>query len=149
MEDKKLNSNIPKRRKAKENPYNICRSAVTNEHFLFLVGRQREKHQLVKEKSFYDVFNGFELEDLKWLNEYDRHEEHSKLSDAALNKWALSELKPNDKIVYRRLHKEQLHNALTRLSRIQVRFFNRYFLNEPGCDKPGCRSPPSLDLFWI
>lgn len=36
-------------------------------------------------KKIFDSFNKFELEDISWMNEYDRHYEHSEIYESTLH----------------------------------------------------------------
>lgn|GEM_PF-4455117 len=79
MNSKKIN---PKRRKANDNPYTIFFRVETNEYLLTFNDGQGVKHEMLIDKALYNEFGGFELDDKKRLNESERHDERSELSDA-------------------------------------------------------------------
>ena len=83
-----MDEHHPKRRKDKYNPYTIKEQSGC--YFLSFQDGQGAPHELEITKALYDLFNAFELRDLSYLNEADRHIEHSELTEAALYQRALS-----------------------------------------------------------
>ena len=117
----------PKRRKAKDNPYTIFFCRDTGKYFLSFKDGQGEHHRFEVDKSLYDTFDSFELEDLSMLNEFDNHMEHSELTEASLNKRAFHESESVEEIVCKQLRNEQLHKAISELPAIQRRRLLLYY----------------------
>ena len=116
-----------KRRKAKDNPYTIFFCKETGKYFLSFKDGLGEHHRFEIDKSLYDVFDGFELDDLSILNEFDNHAEHSELTETSLNKRAFHKPESVEKIVCERLRNEQLHNAISELPDTQRRRLTLYY----------------------
>ena len=81
----------PKRRKDKDNPYEIfttgAGTSLVRYYIRFKDGTGSE-HCLEIEKDLFDLLDRFELDDLRHLNEVDKHYEHSELTEATLNERA-------------------------------------------------------------
>ena len=81
----------PKRRKDKDNPYEIfttgAGTSLVRYYIRFKDGSGSE-HCLEIEKDLFDLLDRFELDDLRHLNEVDKHYEHSELTEATLNERA-------------------------------------------------------------
>lgn len=68
----------PKRRKARDNPYSIFTEGImtANPHYyLSFQDSSGIRHCLQIDKELFDVLDQFELDDLSFLNEVDRHYE--------------------------------------------------------------------------
>ena len=120
----------PKRRKAKDNPYTISFCRETGKYFLSFKAGQGEHRRFEIDKSLYDVFDCFELEDLSLLNEFDNHTEHSELTDASLNKRVFHKPESVEDAVIRKLQDEVLHKAIAELPDIQRRRLTLYYFGE-------------------
>jgi len=127
LEEKQLKKDNPKRRKAKDNPYTIFFCRETGKYFLSFKDGKGEHHRFEIDKSLYDTFDSFELEDLSMLNEFDNHTEHSELTEASLNRRALHKPESVEDTVCRRLRNEQLHNAIFKLPDTQRRRLLLYY----------------------
>lgn len=73
----------PKRRKYRDNPYTL-RLVDKHYHILFKDGENIPRTIEVSENIF-DVFNQFEFDVLKELNEFDRHIEHKELFEESID----------------------------------------------------------------
>lgn len=127
MKKKKDN---PKRRKAKDNPYTIFFCRETGKYFLSFKDGQGEHHHFEIEKSLYDEFDGFELEDLSVLNEFDNHTEHSELTEGSLNKRAFHKPESVEDAVIYKLQSESLRKAIVELPEMQRRRLTLYYFCE-------------------
>lgn len=127
MKKKKDN---PKRRKAQDNPYTIFFCRETGKYFLSFKDGQGEHHHFEIEKSLYDEFDGFELEDLSVLNEFDNHTEHSELTEGSLNKRAFHKPESVEDAVIHKLQDESLRKAITGLPETQRRRLTLYYFGE-------------------
>lgn len=116
-----MNYEHPKRRKSKDNPYTILYDQETDKHYISFRDGQGAQHSFEIDKTLYDTFNGFELEDVSAMNEFDRHIKHSELTEATLNKRAFHKPKTVEEIVNDRMGSEQLYRAILELPEIQKR----------------------------
>ena len=81
----------PKRRRDKENPYEICTAGINTAHpryFLAFTDGSNVKRWMEIDKTLFDVCNEFELDDLSFFNEVGRHYEQSEVTKATLNRRA-------------------------------------------------------------
>lgn len=125
-----MNNDKPKRRKSKDNPYTIFYSKETDKYYLSFQDGQMVRHRMEIDKTFYDLFDGFELEDLSELNEFDRHIEHSDLTEFTLNRRAVDKPKTTEDIAYEHIRNEQLHEAISELPEIQKRRLLLYYFGD-------------------
>lgn len=120
----------PKRRKAKDNPYTTFFCRATGKYFLSFKDGQGEHHHFEIDKSLYDEFDSFELDDLSMLNEFDNHTEHSELTDASLNKRAFHKPESVEDTVIHKLQDELLHKEIAKLPETQRRRLRLYYFGE-------------------
>ena len=88
----------PKRRRDEENPYEIYTAGINTAHpryFLAFTDGDKVKRWMEIDKTLFDAFNEFELDDLSFFNEVDRHYEKSDVTEATLNKRAV---KPQESV---------------------------------------------------
>ena len=74
----------PKRRKDKYNPYTL--SLVDGKCYLSFKDGQGFPHKLELDVKLYALFDRFELDDLYFLNEQERHLDQTELSEALLSR---------------------------------------------------------------
>lgn len=115
----------PKRKKDKYNPYVIYKKE--GQAFLSFKDGQGNGHTLEINKGLYEVFNLFELQDIKYLNVLSRHIEHSEVWDSTLNRRALEQPESTEEIVIKKIQKETLHRAICELPQIQKRRLVLYY----------------------
>lgn len=123
----------PKRRKDKDNPYelfSVGNGTPEARYFIRFKDGQGVEHSMQIEKSLFDMLDGFELEDLSYLNEVDNHYEHSELTESALHERALAVSPPIDAIVSLKMAREELHRAIQSLPEIQRRRLILYYFGE-------------------
>ena len=65
--------------------------------------------------------------DIKELNEYDRHIEHSEIFENNLESRALNKQIPTDEIVENKINKEKLRDAIQELPKIQRERLKKYY----------------------
>ena len=80
----------PKRRKDKYNPYTL--SLVDGKCYLSFKDGQGFPHKLELDVKLYALFDRFELDDLSFLNEQERHLDQTELSEALLWRWIMRSL---------------------------------------------------------
>lgn len=119
----------PKRRKYKDNPYtlNYC-----EERNIYIVAFKDVKGHLQKvevSKEVYQAFDRFELDDIKELNEYDRHIEHSEIFENNLTERAMDKPMLVDEIVENQIINEELKKAIQNLPEIQRNRLKKYYFD--------------------
>lgn len=116
-----------KRRKIKGNPYTISYSEENDTYSLSFI-RNHKKEKIIISKMLYEEFNKFELDDKSYMNKYDRHIEHSELTENSLNARMSNEKLYTEDIVLQKIQNENLHIAISKLPKIQRnRLINYYF----------------------
>lgn len=123
----------PKRRKDKDNPYELFSVGIDTpaaRYYIRFKDGQGVKHCLEIKKELFDVLDGFELEDLSYLNEVDNHYERSELTEASLNERAFEAPPPIEAIVSLKMEREELHRAIQSLPEIQRRRLILYYFGE-------------------
>ena len=101
------------------------------------------KYEITEE--LYDAFNSFELEDLSYLNVWDRHMEQSEIWESTLNERAVDVQESVEDIVIRNLQNEKVHRAIDMLPEVQRRRVKMYFFDgmtyEEIAAKEKCKHP--------
>lgn len=132
----------PKRRKAKDNPYNIFTVGIeTNDphYYVSFIDTQGVPICMEISKDVYTTLNQFELDDLSYLNEINNHYCLSELTDEVICKKSFF---ASYDVIDSIFCYEKLHNAIKQLSEIQERrlryyYFDGYTLEEIA-KKEGC-----------
>ena len=138
----------PARRKDKDNPYEIFSVGIgtDNPHF-YVSFKDGQGVQICMEidKAVFDLLDRFELDDLSFLNEWDRHIEHSELTEASLQARAVSDMESVEITAYKTMRNEQLRRAIATLPEVQRRRLVMYYFDgltyEEIADKEGCTHP--------
>ena len=121
----------PKRRKAEDNPYTLSESvdtSLTSHYYISFTDGQGKKSRLEISQELFSTFDRFELEDLSFLNEVDKHYEHSELTEATLNARALHKPDTVEEMVFHRTQNEVLREAIAHLPQTQrTRLILYYF----------------------
>lgn len=81
-------------------------------------------------KDLFDSLDRFELEDLSFMNEVDRHYEQSEQTEASLNKRALKKQDSVEEEVQQRMELQALYLAISNLPEIQRRRLVLYYFGE-------------------
>ena len=120
----------PKRRRKKDNPYNIEKDSKQNKYLVTFKDSRNQKIIIQISSELFYLFNEFELDDLSELNEYDNHIEHSELVENNLYKRAIHKDESIEDIIIRKFENIELYNAIIQLPEIQQRrIFMYYFSN--------------------
>ena len=135
-----MKGNHPKRRRDKYNPYRICE--MKGRFYVSFKDGQGVLHEFEISEQLYRAFDSFELEDLSYLNVWDRHLEQSEIYEETLNKRAVRMPPDVEETVLNRLLVEQLHGAIRELPQKQKRrlvlhYFDGMTLQEIA-DREGC-----------
>lgn len=130
----------PKRRKDKYNPYTICEKE--GKYYLTFRDGQGVQHDMEIEKELFDMLDRFELDDLVFLNEWDRHIEQFEQTEQSLNRRSFYKAEAVEDLVFRRLEYQQLHRAISELPEIQRRRLTLYYFRgltyEQIAEMEGC-----------
>lgn len=137
MEDINMNKShqqniysIKKRRKDKNNPYTIFStgSDIGDHHyFISFTGTNGIQLCIEVSKELFDQFDQWELEDLSFLHEVERHYEQSELTDQSLYKRALQKPMTPENIVFQEIERKELIKAMSTLTDVQYRRLIMYF----------------------
>lgn len=130
----------PKRRKDKSNPYRIYE--LDGLYYIAFRDGQGIFHKLEIPEWLYRTFDTFELEDLSYLNVWDRHIEQSEVWDSTLNMRAVQKAESVEDTVIRRCEREELYAAINQLpekqrKRLLLHFFEGMTFREIA-GKEGC-----------
>jgi RNA polymerase sigma-70 factor (ECF subfamily) len=118
-------NNRPKRRKSSDNPYTL---QIINNTYVVIFKDSSNKNQIIEvSKEVFNEMNQFELDDLKELNEFDRHTEHSELLDNTIYKRAVIKNDEPMDIIERQIITEDLKSEIAKLPEIQKRRIIKYF----------------------
>lgn len=97
------------------------------------------------EKEIFDLLDRFELDDLSFLNEWERHIEHSELTEVELYARAIVDVESVEITAYKRIRNEQLHRAIADLPEVQRRRLVMYYFDsltyEEIAEREGCTHP--------
>ena len=123
----KMDDRHPKRRKDKYNPYTL--SLVDGKCYLSFKDGQGFPHKLELDVKLYALFDRFELDDLSFLNEQERHLDQTELSEALLSRRVPENQATVEDAVYESLQTQALREGIRRLPEIQKRRLQMYFFD--------------------
>lgn len=115
----------PKRRKDKYNPYTLTK--IKDKHILSFRDGQGVLQEITINRELFELLDRFELDDLSYLNEVDRHYEHSELTEISLYNRATALPESVEDAVLRNLQYEALYNAIWKLPEAQRRRLIFYY----------------------
>jgi DNA-directed RNA polymerase specialized sigma subunit, sigma24 homolog len=118
----------PKRRKDKDNPYELFTVGFGTPEPLYFIrfkDGQEIEHCMEIQKSLFDLLDSFELEDLRFLNEQDRHYDLREPFDPQLQEQSAA---PDvEETVLNRIQYKDLYKAINTLTAIQRRRIILYY----------------------
>lgn len=117
----------PKRRRKMDNPYNL---KMINNSYYIIFKSNNKYNEVEVTKEIFDLMDRFELDDLKELNEFDRHIEHSELTEQTLNNRMLLKQESIEDLIIRKISFEDLKRAINMLPEVQQRRIKLYYFNE-------------------
>ena len=123
----------PKRRRAKDNPYEIYTVGIHTDqphYFIAFTDYEGIRHEIEIDKVLFETLNRFELDDLSYLNEVDNHYERSELTEASLSARAFSQPETVEEIAMQHFRNEQLHRAIAQLPEKQRTRLILYYFGE-------------------
>ena len=115
----------PNRKKDKLNPYTL--SIENNTYYISFTDGQGIFHRQEISMELYAAFNGFELEDISWINEASRHLTEADTGEELLGHRIADLAEPVEDHVYRRIMYQELHKAIAQLPEIQRRRVLLYY----------------------
>ena len=138
----------PKRRRVKDNPYEIYTVGIHTDHpryYISFTDSMGVHRELEIEKALFEMLDRFELDDLSFLNEVDNHYEHSELTEASLNARAFEQPETVEEIAMQHIQSERLHKAIATLPEKQRNRLILYYFSgltyEQIAEREGCKHP--------
>ena len=135
----------PKRRKNKDNPYTIFTIGLNTNHpryFLSFKDVNGTYHRMEIDSELFEALDQFELDDISFMNEVDRHYEQSEQTDASLARRAIGVPDTVEETVQQLMDAEALHRAIAQLPEIQRRRLVLYYFGnftyEQIAEMEGC-----------
>ena len=137
----------PKRRRDKDNPYTIFTTGIntaTPHYYLSFVDSNNMERCVEIDKPLFDAFDRFELDDISFMNEVDRHYERSEQTEQSLNRRTVQQQKSVEETVFQRVEVETLRQAIAKLpekqrSRLVLYYFGGFTYEQiakmEGCTK--------------
>lgn len=96
----------PKRRKDKYNPYTL--STDNQKYYVSFKDINGNIQKTEVDKSVFDAFDSFELDDISIMNEAERHYEYLELTEETLNRRAVHKTKTVENIILTVFENEML-----------------------------------------
>ena len=138
-----MDGNHPNRKKDKYNPYTL--SIENNAYYISFTDGQGIFHKQEINTDLYAAFNGFELDDISWINEASRHLSEFDFGEEPLSHKTADPSEPVEDHVYRRIIYRELHTAIAQLPAIQRRRVLLYYFGgytyEQIAEMEGCKHP--------
>ena len=131
----------PKRRKYKDNPYTLHKE--NGKFYVLFTDSNSIMQKIEVSEQVYSCFNTFELEDISEMNEYDRHIEHSDLSESTIERRSIKQVESVDTAFEKLWDSQLLYKAIEELPETQKRRLIKYYFEfktfkqigeEEGCD---------------
>lgn len=139
-----MKGNHPKRRKDKYNPYSIYE--LEGHYYIAFKDGQGMTHEFEISEMLYHAFDAFELEDLSYLNVWDRHIEQSEIWESTLRQRAFGKMEDIEETILARIQLERLHKAIDSLPEVQKRRLILYYFEnltyEQIAQREGCTKMP-------
>ena len=120
----------PTRRKDKDNPYEVFTTDIDTaqpHYYLSFEDSSSVKQCIEIDKALFDAFDHFELDDLSFMNEVDRHYEQSEQTEQSLNRRAFQLQESVEEAVFQRVEVETLRQAIAKLPETQRRRLVLYY----------------------
>lgn len=121
----------PKRRKYKDNPYNLSSDKKNGLYYVSFIDSRGILQYIEINKTIFDELNKFELKDVSQMNEYDNHIEHLELNDEEL--YHRRKIYTNDYYNENILNKILIKDLMKEIKKLPIQQRNRlikyYFYN--------------------
>ena len=145
----------PKRRRDKDNHYELFTTGLGTaqpRYYLAFVDSTGAEHCMEIDKALFDVFDRFELEDISFMNEVDRHYEQSEQTEQSLNRRAAQPQKSVEEAAFQRAEVETLRQAISKLPEKQRRRLVLYYFcdltYEQIAEMEGCKYQTVQDTIY-
>lgn len=115
----------PKRKKDQQNPYTL--SIENGTYYISFTDGQGNAQKVEVDAELYELFNGFELADISYMNIVSRHSEQLDLTDEALQRRATDQPESIEDCVAKRIKYQKLHTAIAQLPELQRRRVLLYY----------------------
>lgn len=123
----------PKRRKDKDNPYEIFTTGlgtVQPHYFLSFMDGAGVEQCIEIDKALFDAFDRFELDDISFMHKVDKHYERLEQTEESLHKRAFHSPVSVEELVTRQIEEDDLHRAIAQLPEKQRRRLVLYYFGE-------------------
>ena len=120
----------PKRRKYRDNPYTLNYIEEKNIYMVSFKDIRGHLQKIEISEEVYKAFDKFELDDIKELNEYDRHIEHSEVFENNLEIRAKDKSMSLEDEIIRKSTFDELKKAINKLPDIQRRRIVKYYFED-------------------
>ena len=120
---------MPKRRKSKDNPYILTKDEANNFYLVSFKDSTNIYRSIRVTKEVYEELDNNEKDDLKPMNEYDRHIEHIPVDLYTMSIRALIKTNFEDEIISK-INRERIINAIYKLPEPQNRRVYMYLVEE-------------------
>lgn len=138
----------PKRRRDKDNPYEIFTIGIETDcprYYIRFKDCSHIEHCFEISKELFELLDSFELADLSFLNEWDRHLEQSVQTEASIEARSICRQETVEETVFRHIESEMLHKAIATLPEVQRRRLLLYFFGnmtyQEIAELEGCKHP--------
>ena len=120
----------PKRRRYKDNPYTLKYVEEKNIYIVSFKDVKGHLQEVEVSKEIYKVFDLFELQDIRELNEYDRNIEHSEIYENNLEVRAKDKPLSLEDEVIRKSTLDELKKAIELLPTVQKNRIKKYYFDD-------------------
>lgn len=142
----------PKRYISSDNPYKIWKTK-NNVYWISFHDGEGELHKFTISPELFEAFNSFELEDLSFRNESDRHHEHVVLSEKEIHQRSAMENRAFEDTAIQKIQFQDFCERIQRLPTIQKRrFLMHYFYGftfQEIADMEGCTYQPIQRSIYV
>ena len=135
----------PKRRKDRDNPYTIFTIGLKTDRPQFSLSFRDVNgthHCMEIGRELFEALDQFELDDISFMNEMDRHYEQSEQTEASLARRATEQQDTVEETVQQLMDAEALHRAIAQLPETQRRRLVLYYFGnftyEQIAEMEGC-----------
>lgn len=104
-------------------------SMIDGKCYLSFRDGQGVPHRLELDVKLYAVFDRFELDDLSFLNEQERHLDWTELNEELLSRRSAQEPAPVEDAVYESMQTQALREGVNQLPEVQKRRLQMYFFD--------------------
>lgn len=120
----------PKRRKYRDNPYTLNYCEETNIYKVTFVDVTGKINRITVQEEVYKALDRFELDDIKEMNEYDRHIEHSEIYEDNLCTRAMDKSIGLEDYIIQKSTFDDLKKAIDMLPEVQKRRIKKYYFED-------------------